>query len=87
MILRCTKKLLAIIGPKLVTDPAPTPDGEDWYANLLWFDRHKCLLLTQAATLFTIFEPDVTAARLRATGHLVTGLIERELEKSATLLS
>src|SRR5882757_4876420 len=31
------------------------------------------------ATLFTIFEPHVTDASLRATGHLVTGLIEREL--------
>jgi hypothetical protein len=81
VILRCTKKLLAVIGPKLVMDPAPPPDGEDSYANLLWFDRRKCLLLTHAATLFTIFEPDVTAASLRATGHLVTELIERELAR------
>lgn len=83
MILRCTKKLLAIIGPKLVAEPAPTPDAEDWYANLLWFDRRKCLLLTHSATLFTIFEPDVTAASLRATDRLVTGLIERELAREA----
>ncbi len=81
MILRCTKKLLAVIGTKLVTEPGPAPDGEDWYANLLWFDRRKCLLLTHAATLFTIFEPDLIAASLRATGHLVTGLIERELAR------
>ena len=78
MILRCTKKLVTVIGLP-VTDPAPVPDGEDWYANLLWFDRRKCLLLTHSATLFTIFEPEVTAAGLRVTDRLVTRLIEREL--------
>jgi hypothetical protein len=43
-----------------VADLAPAPDLEDWYANLLWFDRRKCPLLTHSATLFTIFEADVT---------------------------
>ncbi len=55
MILRCTNKLLAVIGAPLA-DPAPAPDAEDWYANLLWSDRRKCLLLTHSGTLFTIFE-------------------------------
>jgi hypothetical protein len=35
-----------------VAEPAPAPDPEDWYANLLWFERRKCLLLTHSATLF-----------------------------------
>jgi Domain of unknown function (DUF6933) len=78
VILRCTRKLLVVIGSP-VADPAPALDPEDWYANLLWFDRRKCLLLTHAATLFTIFEADVTASSLRATRQLVTGLIGREL--------
>jgi hypothetical protein len=55
------------------------PDGGDWYANLLWLSGRKCLLLTQAATLFTVLEADVRAADLRDPGHLVTGLISREL--------
>ncbi len=79
VILRCTSKLLAVIGPALAAKPAPAPDAEDWYANLLWFDRRKCLLLTHAATLFSIFEANVSAPGLRATGPLVTRLIEREL--------
>ncbi len=79
MILRCTKKLLAVIGPKLVAEPAPVPDAEDWYANLLWFDRRKCLLMTHSATLFTIFEPNVSAPELRDTDRLVTRLVGREL--------
>ena len=77
MILRCTKKLLTVIRPRQLTDCPP--DGEDWYANLLWLSGRKCLLLTHAATLFTVFEADVRAADLRDPGRLVTGLIGREL--------
>jgi hypothetical protein len=80
VILRCTRKLLVVIGSP-VADPAPARDPEDWYANLLWFDRRKCLLLTHVATLFTIFEADVTASSLRATHQFVTGLIGRELRR------
>jgi hypothetical protein len=43
VILRCTRKLLAIIGPAAAIEPVPAPDPEDWYGNLLWFDRRKCL--------------------------------------------
>jgi hypothetical protein len=81
VVLRCTKKLLAILGAGGVTEPGPAPDAEDWYANLLWFDRRKSLLLTHAATLFSIFEADVRAVDLRATHRLVTGLVERELRR------
>jgi hypothetical protein len=79
VILRCTKKLLASIGakPSSVLDPDP----EDWYANLLWFDRRKCLLLTHSATLFTVFEPNISVGDLRATGSLTSKLIRRELEQ------
>ena len=77
MILRCTKKLLDVIRPEQLASPDPHP--EDWYANLVVLDRCKCLLLTQAESLFTIFEPDVRAAQLRETHQLVTQLIEREL--------
>ena len=79
VILRCTKKLLAVLGASRIAEPAPDP--EDWYANLLWSDRRKCLLITHASTLFSVFEADVRAADLRATHRLVTGLIERELRR------
>jgi hypothetical protein len=79
VILRCTKKLLDVIKPAGLAEDAASP--EDWYANLLWFDGRKCLLLTHAATLFTVFEPDVRAAGLRDTKMTVTGLIARELAR------
>lgn len=77
MILRCTKKLLDVIRPEELATHGP--EDEDWYANLLVLDRRKCLLLTHAGTLFTIFEPDVRASDLKATKNLIVGLIGREL--------
>ena len=79
VILRRTNELLAVIVRGLAAELAPVPDAEDWYANLLWFDRRKCLLLTHSPTLFSIFEANASAPGLRAVGPLVTGLIEREL--------
>jgi hypothetical protein len=75
--LRSTKKLLDVIRPEHLE--TQDPEDEDWYANLLVLDRRKCLLLTHAGTLFTIFEPDVRASDLRATKNLIVALIEREL--------
>ncbi|MGH9106152.1 MAG: DUF6933 domain-containing protein [Acidimicrobiales bacterium] len=77
MIVRCTRKLLDVIRPEDLADR--DHDDADWYANLLAFDRRKCLLLTHAGSLFTIFEPDLPAAELRSTHDLVIGLVEREL--------
>ena len=55
------------------------PNDADWYANLLWLDRRKCLLLVHAGTLFSVFAPDVRKAHLAPIGPLVVRLIEREL--------
>jgi hypothetical protein len=77
VILRCTKRLRDVIRPHELA--ASQPDGEDWYANLLWLSGRKCLLLTHAATLFSVFEADVRAAVLRDIGRLATDLITREL--------
>lgn len=82
VILRCTKKVLAIIGPPPEL-PESATDGDEWYANLLRLDRRQCLLLTHAVTLFTIVEAGVTAAALRSTHRLVAGLIKRELDNEA----
>lgn len=55
------------------------PADGDWYANLLWFDGRKCLLMTHAATLFGMFEPDITKSSVTPIGPLALSLIEREL--------
>jgi hypothetical protein len=77
MILRCTGRLLSAVGQPSSTAYAPA--ATDWYANLLWIERRKCLLVTHAGTLFSVFVPDVRAANLRPIGRLVVPLIQAEL--------
>lgn len=81
MVLRCTKKLLDLLRPAEVSTIDPCDD--DWYANLLVLDRRKCLLLTHAATLFSVFEPDVRVAQIRFTHEFVSALLERELQEES----
>lgn len=79
MILCCTQKVLQLIGKwnvALVDSPAT---DDDWYANLLWFDGRKCLLLAHSGTLFSALIADVRAADLRPIGPFVVQHIEAEL--------
>lgn len=57
--------------------------ADDWYANLLWSDRRKCLLITHAGTLFPLFVPDISAADLRSVGELVERNAQRALDDEA----
>lgn len=51
----------------------------EWYGNLLWFERRKCLLVTHAATLFSVFIPDVRKKDLTPIGPFITRQIEAAL--------
>ena len=79
MILRCTARALGLLaGPR--TDVARPPDSdEDWYANVLWIERRKCLLLMHAGTLFPVFVADVRAAAWRPPGPAAVAAIESAL--------
>ena len=70
-------QLLSIVGQPSSTAYAPA--ATDWYANLLWIERRKCLVVTHAGTLFSVFVPDVQAANLRPIGRLVVPLLQAEL--------
>ena len=52
---------------------------EDWYANLLWLERQKCLLLAHAETLFSVFVPGVHKADLVPIGASAVARIHNEL--------
>jgi hypothetical protein len=66
MILRCTAKTLTLLGTRPVPDLTPADD--DWYLNLLWVNRRKCLLLVHAGTLFPIFAASVRKTDLNRLG-------------------
>lgn len=79
VILRCTAKLRAVVG-RLDPDTEALPaDANDWYANLLWIERRKCLLATHAGTLFSAFAPDVRAGQLRPLGPFLVPRIGEQL--------
>lgn len=70
--------MLALLG-KSIDVGEPPPSDEDWYANVLWLERHKCLLLTHAGTLFSVFVPDVRASQLRPLSPYVVGVLAAAL--------
>lgn len=80
MIVRCTARLLDLLGAQRSTLPAIPAGDDDWYANLLWIDRRKCLLVTHAGTAFSAFAPDVRKADLTPLGPAVERMVGAALE-------
>ncbi len=79
MVVRCTKKMLDLLGGRSLTLSELPPTDGDWYLNLLWIDRQKCLLLTHAGTLFSVFRAGVRSPDLRPLGTYLVEAIETEL--------
>ena len=75
MIVRCTGKLLNLLGNTSACLVEASADEDDWYANLLWLDRRKCLLITHAGTLFSLFVADVRITDLRPFEPRIAGLL------------
>jgi hypothetical protein len=83
MVLRCTAKVLRLLGidrKRLQELPA---SNDDWYINLFWVDRRKCALLTHAGTLFSVFVADVRKADIAPIGEFVKSHIGDELRAEA----
>ena len=79
MVVRCTKKMLDLLGARSLTLSELSPTEDDWYLNLLWIDRQQCILLTHADTLFSIFRARVRSADLRPIGTYLVAAVESEL--------
>jgi hypothetical protein len=79
MVVRCTKKMLDLLGGRSITLSELPPTDDDCYLNLLWIARQKCILLTHAGTLFSVFRAGVRSADLRPLGDYLVAAIEIEL--------
>jgi hypothetical protein len=79
MVVRCTKRMLDLLGSRSVDLSELPPADDDWYLNLLWIERQKGLLLTHTGTLFSVFRADVRSADLRTLGTYLVDAIETEL--------
>ncbi len=75
MVVRCTGKLLNLLGKHSVTLIEASPSSDDWYANLLWLDRRKCLLIGHAGTLFSLFVADIRIGELRPFERRIVDLL------------
>lgn len=81
MVVRCTKKMLDLLGAYSGTLVELAPTDDDWYLNVLWIERRKCLLLVHSGTLFSVFRADVRSADLRLPGEYVVDAIQSELRE------
>lgn len=79
MILRCTSRLLDLLGKRELVVVDRPPGDDDWYANLLWVDRRNCLLLSHAGTLFPVFIADVRKGDLQPPGPFLVTRIHAAL--------
>jgi hypothetical protein len=79
VVVRCTGKLLNLLGQRSVSLVEAPADDDDWYANLLWLDRRKCLLITHAGTLFSLFAADIRVTDLRPFERRIVALLEDAL--------
>jgi hypothetical protein len=79
VVVRCTKRMLDLLGGREVVLGELSPTDDDWYLNLLWIDRQKCLLLTHAGTSCSVFRAGVRSADLRPLGDYLVAAVETEL--------
>ncbi len=56
------------------------PNDDDWYANVVYIDGKKCVLLVYAGTLFSSMTLNVGVGLLRPIGGYVFSQIVRALE-------
>ena len=73
MIIRCTQKLLPELKkPQTLQEPISEDPFWSWHANLFQIEMRKCVLITNDATLFTMFIPALKKQDFESF-HLVVG--------------
>ena len=75
--------MLDLLGARTVALSEISPTDDDWYLNLVWIERQKCLLLTHSGTLFSVFRVGVHLADLRPLGNYLVDAVEAELRAEA----
>jgi hypothetical protein len=71
VLLRCTTRLLKLLGGRGGALVDAEPGVDDWYGNVFTVQRHKCLLLVHADTLFSVLDVDVRVVQFDDLGTYV----------------
>jgi hypothetical protein len=88
MIIRCTARLLKEMGltnADLGNNASEESELGEWYANLFFVERKKCVIFTNARTLFTFICFDVNRSEIKNSGKLFRigfgkALLDEDLE-------
>jgi hypothetical protein len=67
------------LGQGALAEVPEAEPSESWFANLLWFERKKCVLFTHGTTLFSFFARGLQRAQLRRLPDLFIEMLVREL--------
>ncbi|MGH8510345.1 MAG: DUF6933 domain-containing protein [Gammaproteobacteria bacterium] len=67
LLIHCTQKLLAEIPDRFID---PSASGASWHANLLRFERRKCVLFTHDETLYSVFVPGLRKPEFEQLDHI-----------------
>ena len=81
MIFRCTSKVLKklkITKPQ-ISDQTASVAFEEWYVNLFYLNRHKCLMFTNAGALFSFVVVDVSRKDIQNLQELLRKELSRAL--------
>ena len=65
-LIHCTEKLLKELKQELTNDLPTNNYFGSWHANLLIIERHKCVLVTNDGTIYTLFIPYLKRADFQA---------------------
>jgi Domain of unknown function (DUF6933) len=76
--------MLDLLGGRAVILSELPPTDDDWYLNLAWIERQKCLLLTHTGTPFSVFRASVRVADLRPLGTYLVEAIQTEFRAEAS---
>ena len=72
-LIRCTKKLQKEMGLKAVELSTAETDNSrlgEWYANLIYIERRKCVVFVNKKTLFNFIAPNVSRDQIRDLDNL-----------------
>ena len=79
-IIRCTQKVLKLFNIPISNDVKIDHPLAEWYCNLIWIERKKCLLFTHANSLYSFLVVDFRKSDTKNLDHIFQSHFRESLE-------
>ena len=79
-IIRCTQKALKLFDIPISNDVEIDHPLAEWYCNLIWIERKKCLLFTHGNTLFSFLVVDFRKGDTKNLDYIFQSHFRRSLK-------